>query len=204
MDQLNAIERRRRNLRIALFGIILATLPFYCVGIFLWIRAPQNPNARATELARTQGPVAATFTVGPLATTPSVRATNTPFGQLSTPLPPLINTPGQFLPPAVTRVLSPTPIFVFPTAITPTAFIFPTASPAPTLTLAPTETPFPTATLEVPTPLPFPTETPIPPPADSDGDGISDNLDVCPFVVGLPPDGCPLPTATVETPTLSP
>ena len=51
MDQFDAIERRRRNLRIVLFVIILATLPFYCAGILLWGSAP--PRARPTTTATT-------------------------------------------------------------------------------------------------------------------------------------------------------
>ena len=37
-----AIERRRRNWRIGLITIIVITIPFYCVGIFLWGTAPQQ------------------------------------------------------------------------------------------------------------------------------------------------------------------
>ena len=45
MNQLGAVERRRRNLRIVLFSIILGTLPLYCLGILLWGTAPQqNPR----------------------------------------------------------------------------------------------------------------------------------------------------------------
>ena len=45
MNQLGAVERRRRNLRIVLFAIILGTLPLYCLGFLLWGTSPQQ-NAR--------------------------------------------------------------------------------------------------------------------------------------------------------------
>jgi hypothetical protein len=166
MDQVVAIEKRRRNLRIVLFAIILATLPCYCAGFLLWLTAPQQRGAQQLPAS------SATATFTPLANS---QATNTPFVVI-TPLPltvtafsPLQPTPGQFFPPAVTRFLSPTP------------FIFPTLTLAPTLTALPTFTPLPTiapatATVFIPptdvpplptnTPepvLPFPSDTPLPP-----------------------------------------
>jgi len=174
MDQVLAMERRRRNLRIVLFVIILATLPFYCAGFLLWATAPQRG---ASALPPTNANASATFT--PLATLTPL-ASNTPFGLITpiftaTSLSPLQPTPGQFFPPAVTRFLSPTP-FIFPSltlAPTLTPFIVPTFTPFPTLApptatpfVAPTATPFepPTATpfVEPPTPLPFDTPTPSP------------------------------------------
>ena len=155
MDQVLAMERRRRNLRIVLFVIILATLPFYCAGFLLWATAPQR-GASAQPLPG--GSVTATFT--PLATS-NILPSNTPFGLITaipTSLSPLQPTPGQFIPPAVTRFLSPTP-FTFPTLTqAPTLTPFPTFSP-------PTATPFvaPTATLFVPSATPFVEPTPIPP-----------------------------------------
>lgn len=168
MNQLGAVERRRRNLRIVLFAIILGTLPLYCLGFLLWGTAPR-PNAR---------------TLTPSLTSPAqtLQTTNT--------LPPSL-TPFQFPTQNVPTVVVPT--FVqfptsqpFPTIAPPTAtfFVFPTATIAPTLTLFPSETPQPTATFfptftdtppTTPTTIPIltdtpsptatetPTETPIPP-----------------------------------------
>jgi hypothetical protein len=158
MDQVLAIERRRRTLRIVLFAIILATLPCYCAGFLLWATAPQGGAAAIPGSARTATP---TFT--PLA----VNATRTP-PQVITPLPltgtafnPIQPTPGQFFPPAVTRILSPTPLLF------PTLTLAPTLTPIPTIAL-PTETPFvfpsPTPALPTATPLPdLPTPTLLPP-----------------------------------------
>lgn len=166
MDQVVAIEKRRRNLRIVLFAIILATLPCYCAGFLLWLTAPQQPGLRPPAAV---GTATATFT--PLA---NIQATNTPFVVI-TPLPltltsfsPLQPTPGQFVPPAITRYLSPTP-FLFPTlTLAPTLTPLPTFTPLPTIA-PPTATPLieptpppplPTNTVEV---LPFPSNTPLPP-----------------------------------------
>jgi hypothetical protein len=154
MDQVLAMERRRRNLRIVLFVIILATLPFYCAGFLLWATAPQRGSAQPLP----SGSVTATFT--PLATS-GILPSNTPFGLITaipTSLNPLQPTPGQFIPPAVTRFLSPTP-FTFPTLTqAPTLTPFPTFAP-------PTATPFvaPSATPFVPSATPFVEPTPIPP-----------------------------------------
>jgi eukaryotic-like serine/threonine-protein kinase len=182
MDAFSGADRRRRNLQVVLFLIILATLPFYAAGIFLLLTAPSQsaiPTPRATT------PAALT----------RVLATNTRIS-LPTTSGGLAPTPGQFIPP----VGIPTSNIIFPTANLPTAtfFIFPTDTLAPTLTPFPTnpppqptntQPPAPTATA---LPLP-PTETPSPFP-DTDGDGVPDNLDLCPGVVGAPPDGCPPPT----------
>jgi hypothetical protein len=165
MDQALAIERRRRNLRIVLFAIILITLPFYCVGFFLWATAP----AGSTSQQPLPGTATATFT--PLAVA-SMLPSNTPFGLItpiatSTPFGQLQPTPGQFFPPAVTRFLSPTPFF-FPTltlAPTLTPFVLPTIAPATQTPLptigAPTETPI-IPTTEPPTSAPPPTDAPPP------------------------------------------
>jgi len=151
MDYLTAIERRRRNLRIALFIIILATLPFYCAGILLWGSAPQRAENSRTTLTPTH-----TFTPGATNTPvlfPSITPLNFATSTFQSPLQP---TPIQFFPP--TRFLSPTPPFAFPTA---TDFIFPTSTLAPSLTPYPTDTPPPTAApLPTDTPLPFPTDPP--------------------------------------------
>lgn len=146
MDQLDIIERRRRNLRVILFTVILGTLPLYCLGILLWGTAPQRtatPRAtQATGIAATNTPLIL------LTSTPS-DATNTQIGIPTFILP---NTPTQFIP------IQPT--FLFPSA-TSTLFVFPSLTLAPTLTLIPTSTPFPTATYTlIPPPTNTPTETP--------------------------------------------
>src|SRR5262245_31799694 len=117
-ETVDAIERRRRNIRIILFIIILATMPFYFAGFLLWGTAPrQNENALPTATFTPIGrEVTATIT-----RTPS----NTPLFVTSTSGSPLGPTPLQFIPP--TRLPA-----------TATAVFIPTA------TLAPTLTPFPT------------------------------------------------------------
>ncbi len=156
MDQLFAIEQRQRNLRIVLFVIILATLPFYCAGILLLGTATQKAGASGTNTP--------TFTPIRRTQTPTVRPTNTPFAfGTVTALSPLVPTPGQFFPVA-TRFLSPTP-FILPTNI-----FIPTSTLAPTLTPYPTDVPPPQPTVPPPpTDPPPPTLTPLPtqePPTD--------------------------------------
>lgn len=182
MNSIGQIDRRRRNLQVVLFLIILATLPFYCAGFVLLGTAP---GARATPTARPTTPAALTRTIA--------TSTRIAFPSL-TPLPGggnnLLPTPGQFFPTAVF------PTVVFPTAIVPTStfFVFPTSTDAPSLTPYPTDAPFPTATES---PIPFPTDPVIIEPTatldipDTDGDGVPDNIDLCPGVPGIPPDGCP-------------
>jgi type VI secretion system secreted protein VgrG len=160
MNQLDAVERRRRNLRIVLFSIILGTLPLYCLGTLLWLSAP----------ARDRTPVPATTSVVTL----QASATGAPTRTDVTFPTQIVPTQGGFptaQPPQFT--------FVFPTAVIPptvfipsqvpptaTNFVFPTATFAPTLTPFPTETPIPIPTMQPPTitPLPSltPTETPTP------------------------------------------
>jgi hypothetical protein len=174
MDQLEAIERRRRNLRIVLFVIILATLPFYCAGILLWGSAP--PRTR---------PITAT-TPAALPTRTLATATRIQLPSI-TPLGTLANTPGQFF------TFAPATRFITATFPPPTAtdFVFPTSTIAPTLTSPPTEAPPPTVEptpIPIDTAIPLPSDTPIP---DSDGDGVADNLDACPLTPAPPPSGCP-------------
>lgn len=140
MNDLIAAERGRRNLRIALFVIILATLPFYCFGIVLLM----NPAARS--VTATPEPIN-TQVIVPTNTVPGF-PTALPQQNSST----LAPTPGQFIPPTVVRFITPT--FFIPTA-QPTTFVFPTLTPAPSLTPFPSDTPFPSIT-------PFPTSTPYP------------------------------------------
>lgn len=190
MEQFDAIERRRRNLRIVLFMIILATLPFYCAGILLWGTAPQRVRPTPTEVMMT-GQASPTRVTA----TPIVFPSITPLNGASPTLGPLLPTPPQFFPPPPT-------VFI-PTQPPPTDFIFPTPTLAPTLTPVPTLTPIPTDTPPPPptdTPLPIATDTPFvsaTPFTDSDGDGIPDHLDLCPFEPAFTDTGCP---PTPETP----
>ena len=147
-------ENGQRNLRVVLFIIILATLPFYCLGFILWGAAPSNPGAR--DIATS------TPTLPPLTRTVTRQPSPTSgFGPLVTvtSLSPLQPTPRQFLPPGGVNPGAPLP----PTRyLSPTPFIIdiPTATPAPTLTPVPTETPIPQDTA---TTVPvFPTDTTVP------------------------------------------
>jgi hypothetical protein len=155
MDQFGAVERRRRNIRIGLFFIIIATLPFYCVGIILLGTAPQQRPITTRTPAVTGSPRPdSTVTNTPF---PSI----TPFGTLVNTLPPLQPTPTQFIPnPGFTFVV---PTAIIPPTQPPTLFIPPTLTPAPTLTPFPSETPIPAATW---TSLPIFTDTPFPTPVD--------------------------------------
>lgn len=129
-----AMERRRRNWRIGLITIIVITIPFYCVGIFLWGTAPQQ---------RTPTPFVPPTTLAPGVPTPV--STNTPEGGVVpsiTPLPITVVAPTAFPtfgPPPTetpTRFLSPTPTFIIPTQPPPTDI------PPPTVPLI-TDTPLP-------------------------------------------------------------
>jgi hypothetical protein len=174
MDALAAVERRRRNLRIVFFGIIVATLPFYCAGLLLWASSPQRDRPTATP--RPNSTLALT-TAAPL-------PTFTPFGQNQTIPPTFTSIFGGGQP---TSIIVTQPPVVLPPPVIPTAtpFIFPTLTPAPTLTPPPTialpsETPIPIPTntiMTFPTDLPppvFTTETPtatVIPPGEVGGGG---------------------------------
>ena len=85
----------RRNLRLLLFVIILATAPLYCIGFVLWGVAPgASPPATATATA--------SATLRPATVTPT--HTSAPFRSVivtaTRPLPP---TPRQFRPPVQQR-----------------------------------------------------------------------------------------------------
>lgn len=144
MSQLfSDVDQRRRNLRIILFIIILATLPFYCAGFWLWGTAPQsNGGSRQTQ---TPGGV---ITNTPLEVASPTRTLEASITPLPGPVSPIPFTPA-------TAVLPPTATFPPP--------IFPTFTPAPTLTPFPTSTPIPPPTntaIPIPTDTPFPTFTP--------------------------------------------
>ena len=149
MGQLFAsADGSQRNLRVILFVIILATLPFYCLGFILWGAAPQTLGLPG---------VTATATLPPNTALPTTTASSTsellPF-ITATSISPLQPTPLQFFPPGGGNV-NPIP----PTAFIPaTQVVIPTSTPAPTLTPLPTATPIPQATS---TTIPiFPTDTP--------------------------------------------
>jgi hypothetical protein len=140
LDAAAALNRRRQILRIVLMGIIVLTLPFYCLGFYLWGTAPQ-----ARPIATTQ-PASNTPLGGEQASlTPSPTSTIPLFATATLPLAP---TPGQFIP--------------LPTSVIPTSFVPPTATVAPSLTFPPTNTHThtPTATFTPPPTLVPPSDTP--------------------------------------------
>lgn len=148
MNQLTAIDKRRRNLRTLMVAIILGTLPFYCAGILLYLTAPRNSpipaNSQTPPGNATNTPLGGLASVTPQGFNP----TNTPLGQSTfNPLPPTSN---PFQPPPILPTA-----FVPTSFIPPTSFVFPTLTPAPSLTQIPTWTPQPTWT-------PMPSETPMP------------------------------------------
>jgi hypothetical protein len=177
MDSLNAVERRRRSLRIALFSIILGTLPLYCLGFLLWLTAPQvdRPIATATTTLRAPTSEAGASLTPLLTATQGLPATPTQ-GFPTSSFPTSIFPPTAILPPTLTQ-----PIFL------------PTLTAAPTLTNAPTATPItPTLTFTpitptlTNTPLPIPTDTPITPTLTPE----------TPTLTPLPPTETPTETAT--------
>lgn len=156
MDAIAQVERRRRNLRIVFFGIIVATLPFYCAGLLLWGSSPQRNRPAATTLP------ASTVVL----TVTTALPTFTPFGQGVT-IPPTVTSIFGGNPTSILFPTQPTVILPPPVVPTATAFIFPTLTPAPTLTPPPTFTsiPLPTDTtipIATDTIVPFPTDPPPP------------------------------------------
>jgi len=151
-----SVERRRRLLRMVLFLIILGTLPFYCLGGWLWGTSPDRGAIQTETPTGTWTPIGPNTTV-----TRTLLPTITPlFSQ--TALSPLLPTPGQFFPIFPTQP----PVFI-PTATQPPVII-PTSTIAPTLTFPPTNPPPPTIT-PLPSATPPPTETPtvLLPPTDT-------------------------------------
>lgn len=141
-------DSRRRNLRIILFVIILATLPFYCIGFVLWGTAPQNPG---------QAPATSTATLPPN----TREATITPTPNLTPSVTPTLGG-GPLLPTPTQSIINPPPLI-------PTRFLSPTPPPVPTI-FVPTWTPPPPATPVPPVPVVtdtvipiFPTDTDTPP-----------------------------------------
>ena len=159
MDQVLAQEKKRQRLRIVLFAIVMATLPCYCAGFLLWVTAPQTGRPSQQSTINTATPTFTPFVLGtstPLLFITPLPVTGTPFSALQP-------TPGQFIPPAVTRYLSPTP-FIFPSLTqAPTLTPFPTFAPATeTPFVAPTTAPIPPTSTPIEV-LPFPSDTPLPP-----------------------------------------
>jgi len=151
-DPIAAVERRRNQIRVVLFLIILFTLPFYPLGVWLWLSAPDSE----AQVTLTEAP---TETIPPLdntATEPPETNTPRPSSTAANPLDP---TPLQIVP-LPTRQVQPT-IFI------PTATTGPTITPRPTNTLLPTFTPLPPSNTPRPTNTPLPTATPLPPPSDT-------------------------------------
>ena len=139
----NKIEESRRRNRILLMGIILATLPFYCVGGILLLLAPNDPQPTA--------PPAVLVTVTPYggdAVETLVRASDTPapFATqtlVPTPTNQTLPTQGLGVPatpiPARTATFTPIPTLTYTPFVPPTATFTPSLTPSP----ASTETPIP-------------------------------------------------------------
>jgi hypothetical protein len=186
MTMLDTLERRRRNLRIGLFIIILATLPFYCAGFLLWGTAPSRraeatsaPLATFTPLGREQ----------PATRTPQVFNIATSTGLSPLQPTPLQFNPGNYVPPSGGN--NGGPVVLPPTQYIPPPVI-PTSTLAPSLTPYPTNPPPPTAVPPTNTPLPFPTDIPptdVPPPTET------------PLPTDAPPTDAPPTQEQVAPPT---
>lgn len=126
------MSTERRNVYFLLLGIILATIPCYCIGLVALATGPTQTSPTSTptlSLFQTITPVMEpTIMVSP---TPSATATPSPS-----------RTP--------TETLVPTPTQSFPTVV-PTVTPLPTSNPVPD---PPTETPVPTDTPSPPTATP--------------------------------------------------
>ncbi len=136
-------DSRQRNIRIVLFVVILATIPFYCIGILLWLAAPQNGSAPIIP------PTVTELTAGAPSPTSTLEPGLTPTAPDATVIQTDIFVPTS-VQPATLRPLTATPTLVFPspTPIIPTVAI-PTQTPIPPL--QPTATTLPI----------FPSETPL-------------------------------------------
>ncbi len=126
----------RRNLRVLLFVIILATAPLYCLGFVLWGVAPGS-----------RPPATLTPTLTPLFGTATPTRTYTPFRRVlvtvTRPLPP---TPRQFQPPVrqpqpVTQPEQAQPPADFSQPVLPAPVQQPVGQPTPTPGASPTVVP---------------------------------------------------------------
>lgn len=146
ISEVENIYRRRNIMRGILLAIVIGTLPFYCFGFYLWGTAP-DPNAVEPS------PTSSLTPIGGDATTAA--PTLTDIFIVTSTLPTLLPTSGQFFPTSPPRLLTDTPPF-FPSPSNAPTLTF----PPPTLTPAPSDTPQPpTNTLE---PLPPATDTLVP------------------------------------------
>lgn len=165
ISEVENVYRRRNIMRGILLAIIIGTLPFYCLGFFLWGTAP-DPNAAQPS------PTASLTPIGGDATTAA--PTLTDIFIVTSTLPTLAPTSGQFFPTSPPRLLTDTPV------------LFPTASNAPTLTFPPaTLTPVPSDTPQPPTN----TQEPLPPATDT----LAPTIEVLPTATETetetPPEG---------------
>src|SRR5437870_842850 len=87
---IEALERRKRIIRIVLFLIILSTTPFYCAGFLLWGTARPAGAVDRTAIA-TNTPIGGDLTATRQPTLTTLPLTTT----ISAPLQP---TPLQFIP----------------------------------------------------------------------------------------------------------
>ena len=126
----------RRNLRVLLLVIILATTPLYCLGFLLWGVAPGS-----------RPPATLTPTLTPLFGTATATPTYTPFRRVlvtvTRPLPP---TPRQFQPPVQRPQPQPVQPVVQPPAdvslpVVPAPVQQPVGQPTPTPGASPTVVP---------------------------------------------------------------
>jgi hypothetical protein len=175
----------RRNLRIALFAIILLTLPFYCIGFVLWSVAPQTPGAGIP----TRAPSSTPQTREP-SPTAGVTDTLPPF-VTPTGVSPLLPTPIQFNTPAdgggivnpIFPTSEPPTVFIPPPTVAPTLTFVPppptnTPPPPPTITpIPPSPIPPPTIEVATSTTIPFPTDTETPTPTD---ESFSAGIEIAP------------------------
>ncbi len=90
---IEAIEKRRRIIRIILFVIIFGTTPFYCVGFLLWGTAKPRGATVGTPLV-TNTPIGNGVIV-----TNTLFPTLTPIVGTPTGISPLLPTPLQYFPP---------------------------------------------------------------------------------------------------------
>lgn len=139
LKQRELTESKRRRNRIIFGGIIIATLPFYCVGILLYVLAPPEAAAPPTN---TPTQVITQDGGATLRPTNTLRVTNTIV-------------PTRFA--TATEGFGVPPTVVPPDTATPT--ITPSPTNTPTITLTPTDANTATHT---PTHTPAITDTPLP------------------------------------------
>ena len=145
MASLNDIPPAKQRLYVLLVGIILASVPCYCLGFAAISQAPPEETPTPTTPIETHQ-------VTPSTSVPEINATPT-------------STATETITPTSTRFSPPTPTIT--TTFEPTETYTPTFTPTFTLTPSPTNSATPTATI---TPTPSPSSTPTstePPPPPS-------------------------------------